>query len=102
MNFRNRVAMRIALRSASRQMSWSDRSTLRHAIVDADVLEALYYEKVQPAFEPGDTPILDWIQQLLQWIIENRDAIIEFIKAIRDALHRPAAAGRLHLGLPEQ
>lgn len=80
-----RVATRIALRKQMLRATADERQAIRTALRDSDVLDALIEGKIKPEFDQAvdpSLPILTWFQQFLQWVLDNRESIIDFIKAI--------------------
>ena len=62
---------------------------VRKVRTDAELFEAFYHGKVEPSMvkamgEDGETPIVDFWKWMLQFVVDNKDDILDFIKQIID------------------
>ena len=79
----HKIVFRIQLRKLARRSDKTTADQIRTVIRDDDLFDLVYETTVgQNVAANGETPILDAIQNLLQWIEENEDLIRRVIEII--------------------
>ena len=84
-----RRALRKLERKLRREGKRKDAANVRKILNDSELFDAFYHGHVAPAMfrafgDQSETPIIDFWRDLLQYVIEHQDEIIDFIKKIID------------------